>query len=106
MNDYLLRKDEDGEIEACDCRGCKVPTGLFEKVPILLSEAGRRRRVGEQVLREDQFAYCEVCSGTLISSIHTYPEQHREDHYILVCMAQCTNMILEAYRRNQRKGAN
>ena len=96
--EYELIKDDNGEIESCDCCGCEVPTALFDKPMHLISEAGRKRTVSDPKLREDQFRYCYVCSATFISSAHNYPKQHYEDGQILVCMAQCTNMILEAIR--------
>ena len=100
---YELKRDEEGEVEPCDCCDCQVPTYAFEKPPHFLSEAGRKRTVSDKPLPEDCFRYCEVCSSTMISSIHKYPEQHREDSYVLQCMAQCTNMILEEIRKVRSK---
>lgn len=96
--EYEIARDEDDEIETCDCCDCDVPTSLFDKPIHLLSEEGKRKAVSEPRKREDQFRYCEVCAATLISSVHGYPQQHYEDGHILRCMAQCTNLILEEIR--------
>ena len=93
--EYVVHRDDDGEIESCDCCGCDVATHLFEKPMHMVSEAGRKRLVCDPTAREDQFAYCEVCSTTLISSVNDYPNQHYEDGHILRCMAQCVNLIIQ-----------
>lgn len=99
MSEYQMVKNEYGDIDPCECCGFEVATALFDKPSHLQSEEGRRRTVSEQIKRENQFRYCEVCSRTLISSVHGYPMQHHEDGHVLLCMAQCTNMILEAIRK-------
>lgn len=88
MTENILRPDEDNKTEGCDCCGSEVPTGLFEP-PFHWKN-------------KEKLHLCEVCSRTLISSAYTYPEQHYEDGHLLVCLAACTNMILEAIRGSQK----
>jgi len=96
---YVLHYFDGGEIEGCDCCQCEVPTALFTKPMHLTSEYERTRTVSQPVRREDQFLYCEVCSPTMLSQYaHGYVNQHRENSDVLICMAQCTNMILKAIR--------
>ena len=86
---YALARDEDGEIETCDCCGSEVPTHTFENT------------------FEPKLAlYCEVCSTSYISNIHSFPNLYREEGWrqtseILQNMAICTNMILEAIRKSK-----
>jgi hypothetical protein len=98
MIDYVLTYD-DGDIVGCDCCRSEVPTALFDKPMHLQSEYGRRRLLSEPPKPEDQYRYCEVCATTFIASAHGYPGQHSVDGQVLICMAQCTNMILEAIRK-------
>ena len=99
MCEFEICRDEEGCINCCECCGWDAATSLFDKPIHLISEVGRKRTVSDPKLREDQFRYCEVCANTLIASAHSYPRQHLDDGHILRCLAQCTNMILEALRR-------
>ena len=82
---YELRKNEDEDIEGCDCCGAEVPTSLFKGM-----SSERSLRGG----KTEDYWLCEICANTHLSKALFYPSQC-SDITLYKSIALIANMILQ-----------